>query len=256
MHWRLLVTPPRSAAANMATDAAMLAYSRATGEAVARVYAWQTPSVSFGIHQTARGVYDPHLIAADGYEVVRRPTGGRALLHHREITYAITAPITTETPRRETYRWMSALIADALRGLGVPVTPAPRLQRATAPGAAPCFDAPAEGELAIADRKLVGSAQVQRDGAVLQHGSILIDNDQPRLLRYLLVPAREVPAAATLRELLGMPPTVPQFAEALSAAIAGATGSPPTPISLPALGPDVFKRELSHFADPGWTWSR
>ncbi len=240
----------------MATDAAMLAYARATGESVARVYAWQTPTVSFGVHQSVRGVYDPHLIAADGYDVVRRPTGGRALLHHREITYAMAAPAGADVPRRATYRAMSALVADALHRLGVPVTPAPRGTRATAPGAAPCFDTPAEGELTVAERKLVGSAQVQRDGAVLQHGSILIDDDQPRLTRYLLVPARAVPPAATLRSLMRTPPTVPAFADALAAALASATGVTPTPISLPALGTDVFKRELSHYADPAWTWSR
>lgn len=240
----------------MATDAAMLDYSRRTGEAVARVYGWATPTVSFGVHQTARGVYDPHLIAADGYDVVRRPTGGRALLHHREITYAMTAPAAADAPRREACRWMNDLIAGVLQRLGVPVAPSPRLARATAPGAAPCFDAPAEGELAVGDRKLVGSAQLHRDGAVLQHGSILLDNDQPRLLRYLLVPARPVPPAATLREVLGRAPGISEFSELLAAELSDRSGAEPAPISLRDLGPDVFKRELSHFADPAWTWSR
>src|SRR4051812_21636868 len=91
--WRFLVTPPRSGAENMARDIALQERASRTGEAVFSIYSWSTPTLSFGRNQPAIGLYDLDKIQALGIDVVRRPTGGRAILHHREITYSVTAPI-------------------------------------------------------------------------------------------------------------------------------------------------------------------
>src|SRR5689334_6142775 len=89
--WRLFRTPALSGVANMAIDHALMARARRTGERVLRVYTWSAPTLSLGRHQSARGRIDPKVIEAHGVSLVRRPTGGRALLHHREVTYSVTA---------------------------------------------------------------------------------------------------------------------------------------------------------------------
>lgn len=239
----------------MAADLALAERVRRTGAPQARVYGWRVPTVSFGRHQRARGVYDASLIAADGYDVVRRPTGGRAILHAREITYALALP-DDGTAVRDSHAGLTALVAAALARLGVPTAPAARTARLGAPGVAPCFDAPAEGELVVDGAKLVGSAQVRERGVVLQHGSILVDDDQSRLLRYLLVPARPVPPPQTLRAVLGRAPSLAEFTDALEASLAAASGVPCTRIRPEALPADTLREALTRYHDPAWTWGR
>src|SRR5271154_4919364 len=96
----------------MALDHALLARAARTGECVLRVYSWRSPTVSFGRHQRTAGGYDHLHLAA-----VRRPTGGRAVLHDREATYSVTAPVTR--PLRATYARINRLLLDALHRLGV-----------------------------------------------------------------------------------------------------------------------------------------
>jgi lipoate-protein ligase A len=253
--WHLLVTPPWSGAANMAADLALAALARRTKQGYARVYSWRVPTVSFGRHQRAQGVYAPSLIAADGYDVVRRPTGGRALLHARELTYALALPDEGRSIRAS-HAQLTAHVAAALARLGVATTTAPRAPRWGAPGIAPCFDTPAEGELLADGAKLVGSAQVREDGVVLQHGSVLVDDDQGRLSRYLLVPPRPVPAPQTLRQLLGRAPTAPEFADALADVLREASGAACVRLSPSALDVQVLREQLHRFHDPAWTWGR
>ena len=91
--WRFLLSEPDTGVANMALDEALLARARRTGEHVLRVYAWAAPTLSLGRNQTARGVFDGPTARELGVSIVRRLTGGRALLHHREITYSVTGPL-------------------------------------------------------------------------------------------------------------------------------------------------------------------
>jgi lipoate-protein ligase A len=165
----------------MAIDEALLDRARETGEGVVRVYSWLRPTISFGRNQRVRGAYDPARAAEAGLDVVRRMTGGRALVHHREITYSVGAPAHDGDDLRASYARINALLVDALRQLGVDVLIAGRSDRLPPPGSAPCFERPAEGELVHAGRKLVGSAQVRERGAWLQHGSLLVHDDQHRL---------------------------------------------------------------------------
>ena len=93
MRWRFLDSGAADGVTNMATDVALLEHARRTGETTLRVYAWSRPTLSLGRHERARGLFATDVLHADGVDVVRRPTGGRALLHHREVTYSVTAPI-------------------------------------------------------------------------------------------------------------------------------------------------------------------
>src|SRR5688500_20280749 len=97
--WRLLLVAPRCGAENMARDSALQTRAARTGETVFSIYSWARPTLSFGRHQPAAGHYDPEKITAASVDVVRRPTGGRAILHHREVTYSVTAPIEDESLR-------------------------------------------------------------------------------------------------------------------------------------------------------------
>src|SRR6266567_6132081 len=101
-HWRLLIAAPCSGAENMARDTALQARAARTGESVFSIYSWSRPTLSFGRNQPASGLYDREKIRDAGIDVVRRPTGGRAILHHREVTYSVTAPIGAAS-LRETY---------------------------------------------------------------------------------------------------------------------------------------------------------
>src|SRR5205814_2393375 len=116
-----------------------------------------------------------------GLDVVRRPTGGRAILHDREITYSVTAPVRDAGDLRESYERINRLLLSALHSIGVSASVAVAATRSVAPGMAPCFDEPTPGELTLAGRKLAGSAQWRSEDALLQHGSILIADDQSLL---------------------------------------------------------------------------
>jgi len=145
----------------MALDEALMDRARETGEWVLRVYSWSTPTISLGRNQTARGRYDLERIHDLGFDVVRRPTGGRAILHHREITYSVTAPCDEAGDLRQSYDRINRLLLHALQSVGVDASVFSPTARAMSPGMSPCFDEPSAGELTVAGRKLAGSAQVR-----------------------------------------------------------------------------------------------
>jgi lipoate-protein ligase A len=258
--WRLLDTAAQDGAWNMACDIALLARARRTGEAVLRVYAWRRPTLSFGRHEAARGHYDAAAIAAAGVDVVRRPTGGRALLHHREVTYSITSPIAGGESLTASARRFNLLLLRALHALGVPAVEAsePRTLR---PEGAACFAAPSAGELTLHGRKLVGSAQVREDGALLQHGSILLADDQHRIAAFARGPYLPSPPAASLSESIGDRATYAAVRDALFHAAAAAAGElAPGPLTLTqeeTLGDGrALHAALERFRDANWTWRR
>ena len=145
--WRLLIAAPRSGAENMARDTALQARAARTGETVFSIYSWTRPTLSFGRHQPAAGLYDMDKIRSANIDVVRRPTGGRAILHDHEVTYSVTAPVQDAAPLRETYARINRILLDGLGRLGVDVELASPRERAPAPSMRPCFETPGEGEL-------------------------------------------------------------------------------------------------------------
>jgi lipoate-protein ligase A len=238
----------------MALDEALMERSAETGEWVCRVYGWSAPTISFGRNQSALRHYDRTLIESTGQAVVRRPTGGRAILHHREVTYSVTGPATDAGGLQESYVLINRLLVDALRSLGIDVHVAQSRVQPMQPGAVPCFDHPSSGELVAGGKKLAGSAQWRSENALLQHGSILIDDDQGMLTNFLREPAPQPPAAATLRGLLASP-SLDVVATALFDAVA-ATDRDVTPLELDRALLDSQSRLAAKFADPAWTWRR
>ena len=256
MRWRLLATPPLGAAENMAYDEALLARAAATGEAVFRVYAWREPTLSLGRNQPARHEYDESLLRRRGIAVVRRLTGGRAVLHDREVTYSVTAPDTFGATLRDSYQRINEVLVAGLRALGANATLAVPHGRAPVPSTAPCFEEPTGGELVLGQRKLAGSAQFREGTALLQHGSILIEDDQAILATLLRTPAPPPPAAATLREALGRVPTFAEATSALFAALREREDATATELAPDKPLRDAVAAATVRYRDPAWTWRR
>ena len=256
MRWLFFVTPPADGPANMALDDALMRRAARTGEAVFRVYGWTAPTLSLGRNQRARHCYNLQAARDAGISFVRRPTGGRALLHDREITYSATLPAADPARARQAYSFINTVLLDGLSRLGVSASLAGGTM-AVPPGPRPCFDVPAEHEIAVGDRKLVGSAQWRHEGALLQHGSILIRDDQRWTNRLLCAPAADdPPAAATLEDALGRAPTTAEVADALFEALGERVGTPVQRFVPEPLVTEEARvlREMYH--DNAWTWRR
>ncbi len=183
----------------MAIDQA-IAEACAAGESLPtlRFYQWKPPAVSLGRHQPHAEI-DHAAVVAAGYEVVRRPTGGRAILHTDEFTYSVAA---AQSEARLTggvmdaYLNISNALLAGLQRLGVTAQKAPASVRAGSDVSAACFEVPSAYEITAAGRKLMGSAQSRRAGYVLQHGSLPLVGDITRLIDVLVL---EPEAAQSLR---------------------------------------------------------
>ena len=257
--WRIIGFAVSDAATNMAIDAALFDDARRTGIATLRVYGWTTPTLSLGRHERTRGRFTPERLAAAGVDVVRRVTGGRAVLHDREVTYSIAAPAGSGK-LRERFATINALLASALGRLGVRANTAPRRAPRAALGVSACFSEPNEGELVVDDRKLVASAQVHEADAFLQHGSILLCDDQYRIGALTDGPPPQSTRAASLTTLLGRPVRAAEVEQALFAALRAALAHsgvtlPPVLESLSGSA-DAILVHRNRFLDPAWTWHR
>jgi lipoate-protein ligase A len=256
--WRLLIAAPRSGAENMARDTALQARAARTGETVFSIYSWSWPTLSFGRNQPATGLYDLGKIRAGGIDVVRRPTGGRAILHHREITYSVTAPVKDALPLRETYSRINQILQTGLSRLGVVVEAVPRSLPTRPPGVRSCFETPGEGELIAHGSKLVGSAQWRDDGALLQHGSILVNDDQSQLTGFAAgaqVEGALIPAPATLHALLGRSPDADEVASAMFDAVRSLEDEDAVELAEDDVREEALEH-VAHFLDEDWTWRR
>ena len=240
----------------MALDHALMDRARTTGESVLRVYEWESPVLSLGRNQRARDVYDDAELARRGVSVVRRPTGGRALLHHREVTYSVTAPAPSTESLAATYARINAILLDALMSLGVPATLAEPDTRSRLPTATPCFAEPAKGEIIVDGRKLAGSAQWRDDSALLQHGSIIVDDDQATIPLLMREPPEPSPPPATLREILGRAPRAAEIAEALFQSVRRSEDREAIALSRAEIDSLDTNSHLIRYRDSAWTWRR
>jgi len=216
--WRLLLTPPARGAWNMAVDEALLeAVGRGDSLSTLRLYQWQPPCLSLGYAQPFSDVDIPRL-KKRGWELVRRLTGGRAILHTDELTYAVIAP--AHEPRLagallESYNRLAGALLVALRLLGLPVEMQERSAASRAGNINPvCFEVPSSYEITIGGKKLVGSAQARRKEGILQHGSLPLNGDLARITQALVFPdeasrtraaERLLARAATVESVLGRP---------------------------------------------------
>jgi lipoate-protein ligase A len=243
----------------MARDTALQARAAKTSETVFSVYSWERPTLSFGRHQPAAGLYDVERIQAAGLDVVRRPTGGRAILHHHEVTYSVTAPIEDAEPLREAYSRINRILLDGLARLGITAGIAARSERASVPSIRPCFETPGEGELVADGSKLVGSAQWRDGGALLQHGSILVEDDQSSLPSFAAGALNEslgsIAQPATLEALLGRAPDAAEVASAMFDAVRSLEDADAIDLDEDEIRAEALK-QVPRFLDEEWTWRR
>lgn len=231
--WRLIKTEPANGAWNMAVDEAILeAVAARLAPATLRLYAWEPACLSLGRAQLFSDI-DPSLIQFAGVDLVRRITGGRAILHADELTYSITAP--SAEPRvagdiPASYMHLSAGLLQALQLLGVNATNNHHAMQRAGAGAV-CFEVPSQYEITFGERKLLGSAQVRRRNVVLQHGTLPLTGDIARiceLLPFAGPPERTAAAervrsrACTLATALGRETSWDTAAAALAAGISAA----------------------------------
>ena len=277
--WRVLVDGALPGATNMARDHALAAELR-PGTATVRFYGWMPATLSLGRNEPITADYRGFLRSRPAIGVVRRPTGGRAVLHDRELTYSVVLPARTHGGPRRAYRRIKEGLVDGLQRLGVDANAASG--RALPPDAGPCFLEAAEGEVVVAGRKVVGSAQVRIGQAVLQHGSLLLVADQSSLFAGTGAAAqRESDSwqhtarqergkqngkggnglaqplhSITLEEVLGKIPPRARLVEALSAGLAHRLGGRWAEGRMTereeALAADYQKR----YGSRAWTWRR
>jgi lipoate-protein ligase A len=220
----------------MALDEAIL-QTVSTGEAppTLRFYAWDPSCLSLGRAQKASDV-DLNALHAAGFDLVRRPTGGKAILHIDELTYSVVAP---ETEPRvaggivESYRRLSAGLISGLEKLGMEgiasdrraPPPSPPHRGGSRDQRPVCFEVPSDYEITVEGKKLVGSAQMRAQGAVLQHGALPLHGDIARICPLLTAhpdPARVRARATTIEAALGRRASWDEAAAALAAGFAEA----------------------------------
>ena len=228
--WRLINTGEADGATNMAIDEAILrAVAAELVLPTLRFYAWQPACLSLGQAQSSNDV-DWEACAARGYHVVRRPTGGRAILHTDELTYSVTAP--EAEPRVaggivESYRRLSEGLLEGLRLMSVPGIEAhhPEAEQQRASENPVCFQVPSTYEITVGGKKLIGSAQVRREGAVLQHGTLPLVGDIARICDVLASqpdPIRVRDRAATVEAVLGRAVSFDEAVEVMTRGFASA----------------------------------
>lgn len=255
LRWRLWYDVDRAGPENMAVDHA-LAESLGRGEAVLRFYRWSVPTVSLGRNQPARGRYDLARARELGIGFVRRPTGGRAVLHDRELTYAAIFPVGALGGPRAAYRRLNRALADGLNTLGADVRAVVRGEVSAPVAERICFDAPAPGELVAEGGKMIGSAQARLGSGVLQHGSILLVSDQSALGDVTRGFAEMAVAPVTLERHLGRLPSLQTLADTLAEAVRRAVGGQWAEGGLRSEEERSVEGLLSRYRSAEWTWRR
>jgi lipoate-protein ligase A len=266
-NWRLITHEAMPGARNMAIDESILE-AVSTGEAAPtlRLYAWSPASLSLGFAQPFTDV-DGVRTTERGWSIVRRPTGGRAILHTDELTYAVIAP--ADHPDLAggviaSYQRLSQALMLGLKYMGLEVNVAPEVQLSEKERNNPvCFEVPSSYEIEVAGRKLLGSAQVRRVKGVLQHGTLPLSGDITRVcdaLRFKDEDARQRAKerirarAASVSELMGRQISWEQAAQALQEGFKHALG---WELAASELSETEFKRanelEASRYADSSWT---
>ncbi len=257
--WSLLLErEPLPAAENMARDECLLRLCQARKMGVLRLYAWHKPTFSFGASQPFERAVDAGFVSLRGGEIVRRVTGGKTVLHHDEVTYAVVSSediFYRDHDLYQSYLLISRVLVRALQALGVDAT----LSRGSSPELArsnnPCFSFPTANEIEVNGRKIVGSAQKRDRLALLQHGSIPVTMDydlyaggaryDPALLRRSMTTLSDVCTAGAdeLRAAL-----VAAFAEFVGGAL-----PPLDPACLEENGLDELRRK---YASADWNRRR
>jgi lipoate-protein ligase A len=227
MNLRVITDRAGTGAANMAADASMAAaLGRAEIPPTLRLYGWDPPALSIGYHQSERD-FDVEKLARSGIDLVRRPTGGRAILHWHELTYAIVLPLSAGSPR-DLYMAVHDTLLDGIRGMGIPALPGGSDEGLRASYSSPdgvaCFSRSVRSEIQVGGKKIVGSAQRKIGDVILQHGSFLLGPQHRRLAEFLQggahgpVPVDFVSKTTEAETILGRPVSFSEAATAVASA--------------------------------------
>jgi lipoyl(octanoyl) transferase len=266
-NWRLLYTPASNGAWNMAVDESILEHiHRDEALPTLRLYAWTPPCLSLGHAQSFADV-DMERVKANGWEVVRRLTGGRAILHTDELTYSVTGD--TDEPVLaggilESYNRLAQALMYAVRELGLPVEMKEHADQPAAKNLNPvCFEVPSTYEITVNGKKLIGSAQARKMEGVLQHGSLPLTGDLTRICQALMFKdeaARETAAlrlltrATTIESVIG---TETSWETAAQAFVAGFESQLAIKFESGTLSQSEEKRAAElvreKYAHPAWT---
>lgn len=265
--WRLINHPPAKGSWNMAVDEAILE-AIFTGEALPtlRLYAWQPACLSLG-HAQAFSEVNTEQVKANGWDIVRRPTGGRAILHVDELTYSVIVPLSEPRVRGgvlESYLRLSEALLEALRllGLNPQANQQPSNQNSKTPNPV-CFEVPSNYEITVNGKKLIGSAQARRKDGLLQHGALPLYGDLTRIIDTLNFPdpaavekakERLLAHATTVESELGFAIPWEQASQAFQDAFSQA-------LNLDLEPADLTEKELARakelvnekYAHPSWT---
>ena len=215
-NWRIIQDSLGDGTLNMITDQAILmACNEGKVPATLRLYGWQRPTLSIGYSQDASQYIDQESCKRNNIPVVRRFTGGRALLHQYEMTYSVIAPIPHPAfpgSLRGSFDRISQAIVESLRIGGIEdATVARKNKTGNASGRSPaCFSMANHCEIIVCGKKLVGSAQRRLRSAFLQHGSVILDMD-PQLTHTLLKYSSETEKQAVLDSLISNTTTLKQL---------------------------------------------
>lgn len=187
--WRLLITTPARGAWNMAVDESILRHmGRGESPPTLRLYAWTPACLSLGYAQPFANV-DTQRLNTHGWEVVRRATGGRAILHTDELTYSVIAPndeLRVAGTVLESYNRLAQALLLAVKYLDVPVEVQEKKTNEDSIDTPVCFEVPSTYEITVDGKKLIGSAQARKKEGVLQHGSLPLTGDLARICQVLV----------------------------------------------------------------------
>ncbi|MEW6686476.1 MAG: lipoate--protein ligase family protein [Candidatus Edwardsbacteria bacterium] len=187
--WRLVLTGENDAFFNMAVDEVLMESVRqGTSLPTLRFYGWQPPAISLGYHQKIKEVVDLEKCRKAGIEVVRRPTGGRAVYHEKELTYSIVATTDSALFSKsilKSYLVIAGAFVEGLKHLGVKAEIQRRPVETRHGVSLLCFSTPSFYEVMVAGKKILGSAQRRINGVLLQQGSLLLAGEQKNSIPFL-----------------------------------------------------------------------
>ncbi|MBI1802932.1 MAG: lipoate--protein ligase family protein [Ignavibacteriae bacterium] len=198
--WKFLNTGFHSGSFNMEFDEALAGqFDSSRDDALLRIYGWKPYAISLGIHQRMED-FDLQRLSDEGIDIVRRPTGGRAILHAHELTYSIVMSA-GDRGVREVYRYIGRGLLEGLNILGISAQLSEDDERLTTPlsnpASIPCFSSSAKCEIRFEGKKIVGSAQRRYGTIILQHGSFLLGTEHKRITEFL---AQHVQSARSVLE--------------------------------------------------------
>jgi len=273
--WYFINSGPCSPSYNMALDEALLDWhSEGLIPPVIRFYEWNPATLSIGYFQTVEKEIDIEAVKRLGLGFVRRPTGGRGVLHEHELTYSVI--VTESYPSMpatvtEAYRVISEGLLLGFQNLGlnayfsVPNTDEQK-ENLKNPKSAVCFDAPSWYELVVEGKKVAGSAQTRQKGVILQHGAILLDLDEDKLIQTFKFASEEVrekvrkglsQKAVSINKIISKPVTMEECKTAFKKGFADALEIELVEYNLTQEQKNYVKQlEVTRYANDKWNYKK